>query len=108
MKHSRPVQPLIVMILLLAACGLAGHFVVDGLSGAYILTEHECQERQAPGADVLADCCCTHPGFMLPLAAAGAGSFAFEFRFSVMEPRPVSASVRPLSPPPISSSSTIL
>lgn len=107
MQRSRRLNPFLAMILILAAFGLAGSFVMDAWCGTYILTEHECQERQLPGADVLADCCCTHPGFMLPTAATAAGSFAFVFRFSVIEPQQVSASIRPLSPPPISDSSPI-
>ncbi len=83
-------RTLMTLFLLLAACGLAGSFVMDALCGPYIVTEHECQERQLPGADVLADCCCTHPSFVplasvtppidLPLAARqrdGAAPFGF-------------------------------
>lgn len=98
---------LISAILLLAAFGLASHFVTDALCGSYIVTEHECQERQPASTDVLGDCCCTHPGFMLPSPATAASSFTFTFHFALTPPQRASAALRPLSPPPIPVSSAI-
>lgn len=93
-------RTLMSVILLLAASGLAGHFVMDALCGSYIVTEHECQERQRVDADVLACSCCTHPGCVLPTPAATTGSFAFVFHFFLLQPQWFSAAIRPLFPPP--------
>ena len=100
-RLSSRLQPLIMMVLLFAVCGLAGHFVLDALCGSYIVTEHECQERQPASTEVLGDCCCTHPGFMLPSPATAASSFTFTFHFALTPPQRVSAAIRPLSPPPM-------
>ena len=106
--YLKRLRTFMTVLLLLAACGLAGHFAMDALCGSYIVTEHECHERQRVDADVLDCSCCTHPGSMLPTLAATMGSFAFVFHFSLMQPPWVSAAIRPLFPPPRPVSSAVV
>ena len=94
-------QPLIVVLLLLAACGLGGQFVADAFCGAYGTIGDECHERQPVDAGLTADCSCSHSGYVLPASALSAQSFAFTFNFALADGKPASASIRPPSPPPI-------
>lgn len=100
-QRSRRLRPLVLMILVFAACGLAGSFVMDALCGPSIVTEHECQERQLPGADVLAHCCCTHPGFVPLASAIPPVDFPLALVSAIAQPRSVSAALQPPFHPPV-------
>jgi hypothetical protein len=90
-----------MMALLLAACGLAGHFVTDALCGSYTVTEHECRERASANADALADCCCTHPSFLPSDFSVSPALFQLGFGGSLVQPRLSSVALRPPFHPPI-------
>ena len=95
------IRTLMTLFLLLAACGLAGSFVMDALCGPYIVTEHECQERQLPGADVLADCCCTHPSFVPLASVIPPVDLPLALVSAMAQPRSVSAALQPPFHPPV-------
>jgi len=92
---------LVMMLLLLAACGLTGHFVADALSGSYIISESECAQRELAGADVLADCCCAHPDFVAVAAVVLPGELRPEYKNAVTQPDLVSATLHPPFHPPV-------
>jgi len=98
---STRIHTLMMLFLLLAAFGLASSFVMDALCGSVIITEHECQERQIPGADVLADCCCTHPSFVPLTSAIPSGDLPLALVTAMAQPRLVSAALQPLFHPPV-------
>lgn len=99
---STHLRSLTVLLLLLAACGLAGQFTVDALGGSYILTEHECQELQLAGFEVLHDCCCTHSGFTLLGLSTVLGLSSLGFWVPLAQPHRASVSLVPPFHPPIS------
>jgi hypothetical protein len=94
-------SPFFTLILLLAACGLAGQFVADALGGAHIITERDCQQRQVAGEDVVADCCCTHPSFTPSTAPITLDQIRLAFGIKLAQPHFVSATLPPPFHPPV-------
>lgn len=99
-KSPTRFRALMVLFLLLAACGLAGQFAIDALGGSYILTEHECQELQLAGSEVLHDCCCTHSGFTLLGLLTVVGLSSLGFWTSLAQPHRASVALGPPFHPP--------